>query len=409
MVDHRMVKHDSQEQLPSHFHRITEWPRHLWVRLIQPLLKQVPKAACPGPRPGGVWRSPRRRLHNLSGKPAPVLGHLHSKLVFKAPAAPLSRCQPICSPHLSECPYSRRRLGHRVPKPSPPGEKRWSRPQGLNLPRSGWSRAAPLQEVACRCLCPCAGQNREGWCPGLVPGTIHLLARGPSLTWAPAAGTRALPLPPWGILILRGPCMRGDHGPLVPAAPRCPLGRCRGSGWVLCPGAGGPVDAMCLFVLGGECCSPARGGTGTRMALRSLPSLNLHCLTAGALLTSIPWLWGLFGEEWASLRIRLLVGLPEKHSTETTEGEGGEEGTERGAWHESCCSAQSQELSADSRLGLPAWVPSLVGRKVPPNTSSWPRSAARLPPAHTEGLCMSCQHLTCLSGPSPFPSASGDR
>lgn len=60
MVDHRMVKHDSQEQLPSHFHRITEWPRHLWVRLIQPLLKQVPKAACPGPRPGGVWGSPRR-------------------------------------------------------------------------------------------------------------------------------------------------------------------------------------------------------------------------------------------------------------------------------------------------------------------------------------------------------------
>lgn len=59
------------------------------------------------------------------------------------------------------------------------------------------------------------------------------------------------------------------------------------------------------------------------MALRSLPILNLHCLTAGALLTSIPWLWGLFGEEWASLRIRLLVGLPEKHSTKTTEGEGG--------------------------------------------------------------------------------------
>lgn len=68
------------------------------------------------------------------------------------------------------------------------------------------------------------------------------------------------------------------------------------------------------------------------MALRSLPSLNLYCLTAGVLLTSIPWLRGLFGEEWASLRIHVLADVPEKHSTETTKGEGGEEedGTKRG-------------------------------------------------------------------------------
>lgn len=221
---------------------------------------------------------------------------------------------------------------------------------------------------------------------GMVPGACSRHRTSPGTRAQPHVGpcswhrgSTSAPLGdshPEGSLHAGGPRAPGASCPLVPAAPRCPLGRCRGSGWVLCPGAGGPVDAMCLFVLGGECCSPARGGTGTRMALRSLPSLNLHCLTAGALLTSIPWLWGLFGEEWASLRIRLLVGLPEKHSTETTEGEGGEEGTERGAWHESCCSAQPQELSADSRLGLPAWVPSLVGRKVPPNTSSWPRSAA---------------------------------
>lgn len=78
------------------------------------------------------------------------------------------------------------------------------------------------------------------------------------------------------------------------------------------------------------------------MVLHSLPSLNLHCLTAGVLLTSIPWLRGLFGEEWASLRIRVLADVPEKHSTETIEGEGGEEDddTKRGVQHEGCsCTA----------------------------------------------------------------------
>jgi len=36
------------------------------------------RAGCPVPCPGSFWRSPRRRLHSLSGQPEPVICHLHS-------------------------------------------------------------------------------------------------------------------------------------------------------------------------------------------------------------------------------------------------------------------------------------------------------------------------------------------
>lgn len=42
----------------------------------------TPRAGCPGPRPGGFWRSPSRRPHNLSVQPVPGLRQRHSKTVF---------------------------------------------------------------------------------------------------------------------------------------------------------------------------------------------------------------------------------------------------------------------------------------------------------------------------------------
>lgn len=179
----------------------------------------------------------------------------------------------------------------------------------------------------------------------------------------------------------------------------------------MCPGAGSRVDAMCLFLLGGECCSPAQEGTHACMAWHCLPSLNLHCLTAGALLTSILWLRGLFGEEWASLRIRALAGLAEKHRAETTEGEGGgeeEEERKRGAQLQGtpllCGMAQPQELLADSYPGLPGQAASLIGGKMPPYTSTLLGSTAQFPsPAPAEGLYVPVSFLPAFLIPLLIP------
>jgi len=82
----------------------------------------------------------------------------------------------------------------------------------------------------------------------------------------------------------------------------------------------------------------------------------------------MPWLRGLFGEEWASLRIGVLAGLAEKHHAETTEGEGGEEEErKRGAQLRGtlllCGMPQPRELLPDSHLGLPGQAASLMGGK----------------------------------------------
>lgn len=39
----------------------------------KPCSSGTPGAGCPGPHPGGFWRSPRRSLHSLSGQLVPVL------------------------------------------------------------------------------------------------------------------------------------------------------------------------------------------------------------------------------------------------------------------------------------------------------------------------------------------------
>ena len=44
----------------------------------------TPRAWRPAPHPGGFWTSRRRRPHNLSGQPVPVLHHLHSTEVQPA-------------------------------------------------------------------------------------------------------------------------------------------------------------------------------------------------------------------------------------------------------------------------------------------------------------------------------------
>lgn len=164
---------------------------------------------------------------------------------------------------------------------------------------------------------------------------------------------------------------------------------------------------MCLFLLGGECCSPARGGTRAPMAWHHLPSLNLHCLTAGALLTSIPWLRGLLEEQWASLRIRVLAGLARKHCAETTER--GEEKKGRAG-----CSSQGRRSSAawpslggcwltHAQLCLVGQHPLMKG-KMPPYASSLLGNAAQFPsPVHAEGLFVPNKHLVWFSRPCPDP------
>lgn len=188
--------------------------------------------------------------------------------------------------------------------------RRRSRPLALNLLSFGWSEGlsgaelqlCKRQHVAHR-PCPCAGQSRDGWRPGPVPGADISWQEVSPPTWAGAASRQRQDSAP-----ARHGCPGPGGGPVGRTGARGALG-CPGVTWPpsgirLCLVSRCRVDAMCLFLR----CSPARGGTGTRPAPRRLPSLNLRCLTAGALLTSIPWLRGLFGEEWASLRGCVLAG-----------------------------------------------------------------------------------------------------
>jgi len=58
---------------------MVEVGKDLWVHLMQPQLNSVPhRTGCPGPPPSSSGKSPRRRPHNLFGKPVPVLHNLHS-------------------------------------------------------------------------------------------------------------------------------------------------------------------------------------------------------------------------------------------------------------------------------------------------------------------------------------------
>lgn len=68
-----------------------------------------PRAGCPMLCPEAL-KIPKEEVHNLSEQPASVLGHLHVKNGFKAPAAPQSWHQPICSAH-----FSPNTKGHRTP------------------------------------------------------------------------------------------------------------------------------------------------------------------------------------------------------------------------------------------------------------------------------------------------------
>jgi len=55
----------SQPPEESQDHRMADAGRHLCVHQAQPPPQQHTQSRVPGPRPGGSWRSPRRRLHNL--------------------------------------------------------------------------------------------------------------------------------------------------------------------------------------------------------------------------------------------------------------------------------------------------------------------------------------------------------
>lgn len=62
---------------------MVEVERNLWVHLVlSHCSSRTPRAGCPGSCPGCIWRSPRRRLHSLTGQPVPVLHHLHSTEVL---------------------------------------------------------------------------------------------------------------------------------------------------------------------------------------------------------------------------------------------------------------------------------------------------------------------------------------
>lgn len=167
---------------------------------------------------------------------------------------------------------------------------------------------------------------REGSCPGPVPGTVHLLAcrltfdvgwshqqPAPGLCLSPAL-RRARGCPPSPGRGERGPAgwwwTTKPHHRL----PGYDLGPARDQvGSCVQVQAAGLMQCACSC-LAGECCLPAWGGTRARVAWHRRPSLNLHCLTAGALLTSMPWLRGLFREEWASPHTRVLARLSRKTS-----------------------------------------------------------------------------------------------
>ena len=79
----------------SQNHSTAEAVRELWrPPAPSPAPAGPPSAGCPGPRPGTLCHSPRRRPHSLSGQPGPVLSHPPSTQVLpgaqrEPPACPL--------------------------------------------------------------------------------------------------------------------------------------------------------------------------------------------------------------------------------------------------------------------------------------------------------------------------------
>jgi len=76
---------------------ILGWQGLLSLSAPVPAPSGTPRAGCPGP--GSFWRSPRRRLHHLSGKFIPVLHHSQSTAVLPGVQRESSVCQfvPIAS------------------------------------------------------------------------------------------------------------------------------------------------------------------------------------------------------------------------------------------------------------------------------------------------------------------------
>ena len=93
---HRMMKNYKAPQLKWRIRWKTDLYKHKWITeshqsggRMGPLCPSgpspapagTPRAECPGPYPGSFGRSPRRK-YTASGKPVPVLRHLHSAAVL---------------------------------------------------------------------------------------------------------------------------------------------------------------------------------------------------------------------------------------------------------------------------------------------------------------------------------------
>lgn len=130
----------------------------------------------------------------------------------------------------------------------------------------------------------------------------------------------------------------------------------------------------------------------------AVPSPALCCLTAAALLTSMPWLWGLLG---SSGQVPAHVGLAGKHGLKP------QREKRRGRREGRGCRARERHSCADSQPPLPGWAPPLMQENAtlcvqPAGNRCW------IPfPARAEGLGVPWEHLGCPPDPTGPAGSTG--